>query len=67
MLIYYRATFLCYTCLVLSDDADVLDCFGTLIIRQSLSAVPVGLRYPHARHVSYLTPIGFQIFLAITN
>ena len=38
-----QSIFLCYTCLVLSDEADVLDCFGTLIIIQSLSAVPVGV------------------------
>ena len=31
------------TCLALSDEVDVLDCYGTLIIIQSLSAVPVGV------------------------
>ena len=38
-----QGIFLCYICLVHSDEADVLDCFGTLIIIQSLSAVPVGV------------------------
>ena len=33
----------------------------------SIVNVPVGLRYPHARQVSYFTPVSFQIFAAITT
>ena len=43
----------CYTCLVISDEADVFDCFGTLIIIQSLSAVPVGVA-PSPRETCHL-------------
>ena len=39
---FHKYRFLCYTYLVLSDEEDVLGCFGTLIIIQSLSAVAVG-------------------------
>ena len=34
---------MCFICLIISKEAVVLDCFGTLTIIQSLSAVPVGV------------------------
>ena len=54
--VFIECVVLCCTYLTLIDGEDIFDCFGTLNIRKSLSAVLDGLRYPTARHVSYLDP-----------